>query len=71
MLADLQLFCNVFDTTYRPGADALEMATLEGRRQVYIHIANILNTGVDEAGERKGKDNADRRDEPRPERAGE
>lgn len=40
-LADLRLFCNATKSNFN--TDALEMARLEGRREVFMRIMNYLN----------------------------
>lgn len=41
VLADLRNFCNATKTTF--STDALTMARMEGRREVYSRITNHLN----------------------------
>lgn len=41
VMADLRRFCNATRTNFH--TDALEMARMEGRREVFLQIANMLN----------------------------
>jgi len=46
VLADLRTFCNPTRTNF--STDPLEMARMEGRREVFLRIANFMNVDFDE-----------------------
>lgn len=52
-MEDLRTFCNIYDSTQRP--DQIDMNVQEGRRQVYLHIVNMLNINPDELKPPKAK----------------
>lgn len=64
--ADLRRFCVIRDTTAVRTADGsvdpIGMAILEGRRQVFTHIANVLDVPADDLEERTAKNDDTRRD---------
>jgi hypothetical protein len=65
MLEDLARFCCVYDTTYDP-RDPEAIKVNEGKRQVYIHIVEMMSLSDDEiaeAGANKGR--RDTRDDER------
>ena len=65
VLEDLRRFCMVYDTTHVPG-DPQGTAINEGKRQVYLHLVNMLEVTPEEIKPPKGKDNEDDRDAERP-----
>jgi uncharacterized protein YdbL (DUF1318 family) len=64
VLEDLRRFCMVYDTTHVAG-DSHATAINEGKRQVYLHIVNMLEVRPEEIQTRK-KENRDERDDERP-----
>lgn len=51
-MEDLRMFCNVYETTYRPG-DPHAIYVEEGKRQVYNHIVKMLTISDEELKPRK------------------
>ncbi len=57
VMRDLAKFCRASETTFHP--DARLHAVLEGRREVYLRIANHLNLSSEELLKPYGKGNLD------------
>lgn len=64
VLEDLRRFTHVYDTTHVSG-DSHATAINEGKRQVYLHIVNMLEVAPEEIKTKK-KDERDERDDERP-----
>ena len=61
ILEDLRRFCFVYGTSYAPG-DPVRQNMNEGRREVYLHIANMLELNLEELKPKPVKEKPDDRD---------
>jgi uncharacterized protein YdbL (DUF1318 family) len=64
VLEDLRRFCMIYDTTHVSG-DSHATAINEGKRQVYLHLVNMLEVRPEEI-QTKKKEERDARDDERP-----
>ena len=64
LFEDLRNFCYVYDTTEDERGERFEHRK-EGRRQVYLHIVNMMETSTDEISEAARRGARDTRDDAR------
>lgn len=60
MMEDLRMFCNVYETTNRPG-DPTAIYIEEGKRQVYNHLVKMHTISDEELKPQPKKEHVDER----------